>query len=110
MNNRYLSHLLLQESMVLTTDLEASSTDPGLLKKHSTLKSYTAGGIIYPSIRTFFHPHPQAAKLPSKPTPLPLLVFVHGLGGSAAQFAVSVPCPVCFWILIVIGDSLYSQV
>ena len=25
-------------------------------------------------------------KLPSKPTPIPLLVFVHGLGGSLAQF------------------------
>jgi len=25
-------------------------------------------------------------KLPSKPTPMPLLVFVHGLGGSLAQF------------------------
>lgn len=26
------------------------------------------------------------SKLPSKPTPVPLLVFVHGLGGSLAQF------------------------
>lgn len=26
------------------------------------------------------------SKLPSKPTPIPLLVFVHGLGGSLAQF------------------------
>ncbi len=40
----------------------------------------------YPCIRTFFRPHPQADKLPTKPTALPLLVFIHGLGGSLAQF------------------------
>ncbi|KAG8623815.1 hypothetical protein KVT40_008791 [Elsinoe batatas] len=67
-------------------DVNALSTDPGLLRKHSNQKSYTVNGITYPSIRTFFHPHPQADKLPNKPTPLPLLVFIHGLGGSVAQF------------------------
>lgn len=67
---------------------DAVATDPGLLKKHSTFKSYTvpATGLTYPKVRTFFRPHPQADKLPSKPAPLPLLVFVHGLAGSAAQF------------------------
>jgi pimeloyl-ACP methyl ester carboxylesterase/protein-tyrosine phosphatase len=65
---------------------DVSETDPGLLKKHSTFKSYTTVRFTYPCIRTFYHPHPQAEKLPSKPTPLPLLVFVHGLGGSLAQF------------------------
>ena len=34
----------------------------------------------------FKREHPQADKLPSKPSPLPLLVFIHGLGGSLAQF------------------------
>ena len=34
----------------------------------------------------FYRPHPQADKLPSVPTRLPLLVFIHGLGGSLAQF------------------------
>ncbi|KAI4794880.1 hypothetical protein E4T45_12286, partial [Aureobasidium sp. EXF-8846] len=67
--------------------LDLSASDPGLLRKHSSQKSYTAAGFVYPSIRTFYHPHPQAAKLPTRPTSLPLLVFVHGLGGSAAQFA-----------------------
>ncbi|KAI4766827.1 hypothetical protein E4T51_00205 [Aureobasidium sp. EXF-12344] len=66
---------------------DPSASEPGILRKHSSQKSYTAAGFVYPSIRTFYHPHPQAAKLPTKPTPLPLLVFVHGLGGSAAQFA-----------------------
>ncbi|KAL8822401.1 MAG: hypothetical protein Q9191_006864 [Dirinaria sp. TL-2023a] len=68
------------------SSLDAESTDPGLLKKHSTFKSYTTSTGTYPSIRTFYRPHPQAGKLPSVPTPLPLLVFVHGLGGSLAQF------------------------
>ncbi|EAW08375.1 RNA 5'-triphosphatase domain-containing protein [Aspergillus clavatus NRRL 1] len=65
---------------------DALSTDPGLLKKRSSFLSYTTSIATYPSIRTFFCPHPQMDKLPTKPTPLPLLVFVHGLGGSLAQF------------------------
>ncbi|OJJ47675.1 hypothetical protein ASPZODRAFT_151139 [Penicilliopsis zonata CBS 506.65] len=65
---------------------DALSTDPGLLKKHSTYLSYTTSIATYPSIRTFYCPHPQMAKLPSVPLPIPLLVFVHGLGGSLAQF------------------------
>lgn len=40
----------------------------------------------YPGIRTFYRPHPQEEKLPRTPCPLPLIVFVHGLGGSIAQF------------------------
>ncbi|KAL1596643.1 hypothetical protein SLS60_009291 [Paraconiothyrium brasiliense] len=43
-------------------------------------------GFIYPRIRTFYRPHPQEQKLPQKPRPVPLLVFIHGLGGSIAQF------------------------
>ncbi|MCJ1272894.1 hypothetical protein MMC21_000683 [Puttea exsequens] len=65
---------------------DAEATDPGLLKKHSSFKSYTTSIATYPAIRIFYRPHSQADKLPSKPTPLPLLVFVHGLGGSVAQF------------------------
>ncbi|KAL4929492.1 RNA 5'-triphosphatase domain-containing protein [Aspergillus undulatus] len=65
---------------------DAASTDPGLLKKHSTNRSYSTHVADYPSIRTFYRPHPQMDKFPSKPSPIPLLVFVHGLGGSLAQF------------------------
>ncbi|KAL6231139.1 hypothetical protein BDW75DRAFT_233841 [Aspergillus navahoensis] len=64
----------------------AVNTDPGLLKKHSTYLSYTTSVAEYPSIRTFNRSHPQMDKLPTKPSPIPLLVFVHGLGGSLAQF------------------------
>lgn len=60
--------------------------DPGLLKKHSEFKSYTTSRFTYPSLRVFFRRHPQADKLPITPSPLPLLVFIHGLGGSVLQF------------------------
>jgi pimeloyl-ACP methyl ester carboxylesterase len=58
------------------------------LKKHSTLRKYTvhSTGFTYSRIRTFYRPHPQEQKLPQKPNPVPLLVFIHGLGGSVAQF------------------------
>lgn len=65
---------------------DADATDPGLLKKYSSFNSYTTSFATYRSIRTFYRPHPQADKLPTKPTPLPLLVFIHGMGGSLAQF------------------------
>ncbi|KAF4637952.1 hypothetical protein G7Y89_g101 [Cudoniella acicularis] len=65
---------------------EAEATDPTLLKRHSTLKSYKTSHFSYPSLRVFFRAHPQFEKLPATPAPLPLLVFIHGLGGSVAQF------------------------
>ena len=67
--------------------LEAESSDPGLLRKFSSFKSYQTSKATYRSIRTFYRPHSQADKLPNKPTPLPLLVFVHGLGGCLASFS-----------------------
>jgi pimeloyl-ACP methyl ester carboxylesterase/protein-tyrosine phosphatase len=76
------------ETLFLTIRPDAIATDPGLLKKHSTYETYRVAetGVIYPSIRTFYRPHPQGDKLPSTPNPIPLLVFIHGLGGSVAQF------------------------
>lgn len=80
---RVLENELDNLALILLADTEP--TDPGLLRKYSTFESYDTPIGTYPSIRTFFRPHPQAAKLPSTP-PLPLLVFIHGLGGSLAQF------------------------
>jgi pimeloyl-ACP methyl ester carboxylesterase len=54
-----------------------------LLRKHTAYASYTTSTATYPKIRTVYHPHSQADKLPAD---IPLLVFVHGLGGSIAQF------------------------
>ncbi|KAJ4300034.1 hypothetical protein N0V90_005283 [Kalmusia sp. IMI 367209] len=70
------------------SDVDVTATDPGLLKKHSTIREFAVGstGFTYPGIRTFYRPHPQEQKLPQKPHPVPLLVFIHGLGGSVAQF------------------------
>lgn len=56
------------------------------MKKHSSTIAYKTSVATYPSIRTFYYPHPHIDKLPRKPAPLPLLVFIHGLGGSLAQF------------------------
>ncbi|KAF2848484.1 hypothetical protein T440DRAFT_470097 [Plenodomus tracheiphilus IPT5] len=66
----------------------SSATDPGLIKKFSSTRSYTvpSTGFTYPGIRTFYRAHIQESKLPREPCPLPLLVFIHGLGGSIAQF------------------------
>ncbi|MCJ1309357.1 hypothetical protein MMC25_003016 [Agyrium rufum] len=61
-------------------------SDPGLLQKQSLFRSYTTSFGTYKSLRVFYRHHPQADKLPNKPHPIPLLVFVHGLGGSVAQF------------------------
>lgn len=60
--------------------------DPGLLKKFTSYHSYTTSVATYPAIRTFFCPHPHINRLPTNPSPVPLLVFIHGLGGSLAQF------------------------
>ncbi|KAF7719874.1 Dual specificity protein phosphatase domain-containing protein [Penicillium ucsense] len=65
---------------------DAFKTDPGILKKFTTYSPYITSVATYQAIRTFFCPHPNLSRLPDKPTPLPLLVFVHGLGGSLAQF------------------------
>ncbi|KAG9237748.1 hypothetical protein BJ875DRAFT_453038 [Amylocarpus encephaloides] len=67
-------------------DSEVEATDSGLLKKHSKLQTYTTSRYTYPKLRIFFREHPQFEKLPTTPAPLPLLVFIHGLGGSVAQF------------------------
>lgn len=64
----------------------AFKTDPGLLKKFTSYHSYTTSVATYPAIRTFFSPHPHIDRLPTNPSPVPLLVLVHGLGGSLAQF------------------------
>ncbi|KAI9830302.1 MAG: hypothetical protein M1826_004913 [Phylliscum demangeonii] len=74
--------------IVSAPPLDATDTDPALLRKHSTLRSYSTPihGFTYPGIRVFYRPHPHADKLPSDPPLLPLIVVIHGLGGSLAQF------------------------
>ncbi|KAM0348640.1 hypothetical protein ACHAPU_004075 [Fusarium lateritium] len=61
-------------------------TDPALLKDHSEFKSYKTSSYEYSGIRVFYRKHAKTDQLPKDPAPLPLLVFLHGLGGSIAQF------------------------
>ncbi|KAF3770287.1 hypothetical protein M406DRAFT_284893 [Cryphonectria parasitica EP155] len=70
----------------LTTFLDAKATDPDLLRSNSEIKTFTTSRFTYPAVRVFFKPHARLDELPRDPAPLPLLVFIHGLGGSVAQF------------------------
>ena len=56
-----------------------------LLKDHTTFRSYTTKH-HYPLIRTFYRPHPRRDKHEDI-AQLPLIVFIHGLGGVLPQFA-----------------------
>ncbi|EWC43570.1 hypothetical protein DRE_01457 [Drechslerella stenobrocha 248] len=47
------------------------------------LESFKTSKYTYPSIRVYHHLHRKAAKLPPN---LPLIVFIHGLGGQIGQF------------------------
>ncbi|KAF2644492.1 hypothetical protein P280DRAFT_504074 [Massarina eburnea CBS 473.64] len=71
-----------------TIGYDAAATDPGLLKKYSAMREYTvpATGFTYTGIRTYYQPHTHESKLPQESKLVPLLVFIHGLGGSIAQF------------------------
>ena len=57
-----------------------------MLERSSEIKSYTTSHAAYPGLRVFYRRHQQADRLPKSPAPIPLLVFIHGLGGSVAQF------------------------
>lgn len=70
----------------LTRHSDAKATDPDLLRNNSEFKSFSTSRFVYPGVRVFFHPHGKLDEMPKDPAPLPLLVFVHGLGGSVAQF------------------------
>lgn len=57
-----------------------------LLKDHTSFQSYTTRLATYPKIRVFYRPHSHVQNQPEL-SELPLLVFVHGLGGVLPQFA-----------------------
>ncbi|KAH8894900.1 hypothetical protein GQ53DRAFT_779743 [Thozetella sp. PMI_491] len=65
---------------------DPDSTDPALLARNSEIKTYSTSRYTYPDLRVFFRRHQHFDQLPKSPAPLPLLVFIHGLGGSVAQF------------------------
>lgn len=65
---------------------DAKTNDPPLIARSSSIKSYTTSRATYPKLRVFHRRHQHADNLPTSPAPIPLLVFIHGLGGSVAQF------------------------
>ncbi|KAL5615040.1 hypothetical protein BROUX41_005105 [Berkeleyomyces rouxiae] len=74
------------------TSLDAESSDPEFLRAHSQFKSYTINHFTYTNLRIFHHAHPTTSPRPSSNTaPAPLIVCIHGLGGSVAQFAPLLP-------------------
>ncbi|KAF8462525.1 Alpha/Beta hydrolase protein [Kalaharituber pfeilii] len=64
-----------------TSDTLATNTS--LVRKHSFTIPVTTDDFSYPSIRVFHREHSKAQKLGRS---LPLLVFIHGLGGQLAQY------------------------
>lgn len=70
----------------MAAQYDAKATDPPLLERNSQIKSYATSRATYPGLRIYYRRHPHADTLPKDPAPIPLLVFIHGLGGSAAQF------------------------
>jgi pimeloyl-ACP methyl ester carboxylesterase/protein-tyrosine phosphatase len=61
-----------------------TGSDDIILKEHSFIRSQsTILGTV--SVREFYRPHDQRQKLPELDD-LPLLVFIHGLGGNLQQF------------------------
>ena len=60
--------------------------NPDILRGFSHIGPVETPLFKYDAIRTFYRPHQHLEKLPDL-AKLPLLVFVHGLGGSIATFA-----------------------
>ncbi|KAK3302272.1 alkaline phosphatase-like protein [Chaetomium strumarium] len=68
------------------SQFDARLTDPPLVARNSSIKSYTTSRATYSKVRVFYRKHQHADNLPTSPAPIPLLVFIHGLGGSVAHF------------------------
>ncbi|RMZ92737.1 hypothetical protein DV736_g34, partial [Chaetothyriales sp. CBS 134916] len=83
----YLGFRYLHSRSRNTKSLEdgTSFAENPIVKNFSEFKTYRSAKFNYPSIRTFYHPHRHHEKLQAI-AELPLLVFVHGLGGSLEQF------------------------
>lgn len=74
-------------SHITNPSADPKATDPELLRNNSRIQSFTtSSGFAYSGVRVFYKPHTRIDELPNDPAPLPLLVFIHGLGGSVAQF------------------------
>jgi pimeloyl-ACP methyl ester carboxylesterase len=79
-------HCHIADCQPANFEADAKSNDPPLIQRSSSIKSYTTSRATYPKLRVFYRRHQHADNLPTSPAPVPLLVFIHGLGGSVAQF------------------------
>lgn len=73
----------LSELIVRSDPHDPDATDSDFLKQNSRIEEVKTSRFTYPGIRVFFKRHPEQKELPGS---LPLLVFIHGLGGSVSQF------------------------
>lgn len=67
-------------------EYEEPEEDHPILRAYSTNKPIKTPFARYESIRTFYRPHAHREKL-QEIQDLPLLIFIHGLGGTLSQFA-----------------------
>ncbi|KAK4232086.1 hypothetical protein QBC38DRAFT_145067 [Podospora fimiseda] len=70
----------------MTSSYDPVVTDPPLLNRYTQIVDLETSRATYKNLRVFYRKHQQAEQLPTEPAPIPLLVFIHGLGGSVAQF------------------------
>ncbi|KAL2164348.1 hypothetical protein VTH06DRAFT_3564 [Thermothelomyces fergusii] len=54
---------------------DAKATDPPLIQRNSSIKSYSTSRANYPKLRVFYRRHQHADNLPTSPAPIPLLVL-----------------------------------
>ncbi|PHH52042.1 Abhydrolase domain-containing protein C57A10.08c [Ceratocystis fimbriata CBS 114723] len=66
---------------------DADLSDPQLLRENTHFRSYTIGKFSYSNLRIFYRRHPALAPESTSP----LIVCIHGLGGSVAQYASLLP-------------------
>ncbi len=76
----------LRQQTTKDFDPDSLFSESPILKDGSYVKSFTTPIATYPSIRTFYQPHKHREQLQAI-AELPLLVFIHGLGGSLEQFS-----------------------
>lgn len=81
-------YLLYRQRKILQTKQLQRAEDElhPQLKQYTTFRSYTTPHAHYSHIRTFYRPHSHRDKHVDIED-LPLLVFIHGLGGVLPQFA-----------------------
>jgi pimeloyl-ACP methyl ester carboxylesterase/protein-tyrosine phosphatase len=82
----WVAYIWWQERIATSGHDRSEVEDPPVLKSHSTKRSFKTPFATYTALRTFYRPHAHTEKLQAIAN-LPLLVFMHGLGGSLSQFA-----------------------